>query len=404
MAQSSAGAAIHSGISMVSYPPPVPDTAAYIDFSEMNDSCNAWTGLCPAPIPDVWIRGDSIFSSYGIKPDSALTAEVVRLQSYLAALSNPTAVSAAFDSLFDSLCVAAPAKAWSRSAHLGIGAFFVKTGEGKYACLVIYDRYVGGLDRWYFYRAYQDDGTRWLYKGIGPVAKWDSVLVIPHFFSGRPDPVFVLRDSADVTQVRLAVIRLAQTAAQNGVPLMGGYPVWGSLEVVYGQPSFSSMWYAPVDAARDSVAVQLSQTDVRMVPDSAGSFEAMILGMLIRENPVSIIGTDTIDAKAFIKLMTQVSPVVTLRPIGEKALQKTYGRVRYLPQHRTLEAAIECPQHVSVAVFDCLGRRTRVLYGGMVQKGFWRLTVPKSGVGAVRFILVDIGGVQSVFADAQPKE
>ena len=393
-------ASVHSGIGMMPEPP-YQDTATHIDFSAMQDSCTLKPGLCPWRVQDIWIRGGSLYSTYGIVPDSLLGQAAVKLyQEKGVMISNPAAITALYDSLFDTRYAIAPAKGWMKSVRLGTGAFYVKTSEGQYASLVIFDQYIGVIDRYYFYWAYQDNGSRWLYKGAGSISMWDSVIVRPHIFSGRPaDPVFVIRDSANVQSIRHMVDSISDLIYTIGMVKSGGYPWWGGIGVTYCAPGYSSRIYYPLETGKDSIASQLSTGNIRVIPDEGTSFEKFIIQILIKEDPVSVFHGDTIEAAP---LMKQFFPnsVGILLSFQEHAYKYfAVNQVRYLPKNHSLEFRLGSPEYVSVAVFDCRGRLITSLENRLVGAGQSQLallrTIPMSGVG---FLRIQIGGRSSAAA------
>jgi hypothetical protein len=389
--QVSSRATLRSGTGDAPDPPYQPDTAIRIDFSLMDDSCSSKIiRQCPCTENDLWIKGDSIRSAYGIEADSVLGALAIQRAM---PISNPSAVGPVFDSLFDSLCVVAPVKGWTKSVHLQPGAFYIKTSEGGYGLLVIFGQYVGGIDRYYYYWAYQEDGMRWLYKGIGPVSGRDSVFVEPFCFSGRQDPIFGLRDSADLTLLHRTIDSLTNLAAAIGIA-KPGYPSWGGIGVSYNMPAL----YPPVEGMHDSVAVLFSQGNARSFPDPGGMFEALLVSLLRKEDPVSIIGTDTVEAVPLLRMLGQIPDAALPRSVGNTVINGMQGSIRYLRPQRAVEVRLDRPRHVSVVVFDCLGKRQAVVFDGVLAAGTrcFSLSTYSGGVSLVR-ILVE--NAESVFVD-----
>ena len=343
-------AAVHTGIGMMQ-DPPYQDTANHIDFSVMQDSCSLKPGLCPWPVQDLWINGSSLYSLYGIVPDTLLGQAAVKLyQEKGDIISNPAAITALYDSLFDTQFIVAPARGWMTAVRLGLGAYYVKTCEGQYASLVIFDQYIGGIDRYYFYWAYQDNGSQWLYKGAGSISRWDSVIVRPHVFSGRMDPVFVIRDSANVQSIRYAIDSLTTLILQNGIALPSNRSWWPGIGIFYCAPTYSNRMYFPFETGDDSIGSQL-----RVMADKGNLFQRFIINILIKEDPVSMIGTDTVEAAPLMKYFFS-APVGVLPYLrGNASKQATGTSVRYLPKNHSLEFRLGSPEYVSVAIFDHRG-------------------------------------------------
>jgi hypothetical protein len=400
-------ASVHTGIGMASSPP-YQDTATHIDFSAMQDSCTLKPGLCPWPIQDIWIKGNTLYSLYGIVPDTLLGQAAVKLfQEKGVMISNPGVITSLYDSLFNTQCVVAPTRGWMKSARIQCGAYYMKTSEGQYASLVIFDQYIGGIDRYYFYWAYQDNGFRWLYKGAGSISMWDSVIVRPHIFSGRPDPVFVICDSVNVQSIRQAIDSLTVMIMQNGITLPGGHFWWPGIGITYCEPVYSSRMYLPFETGKDSIACQMydpisSQpvpANARVMADKDNSFQQLIIDILIREDPVSIIGTDTIEAAPLMKYF--FPPPVGILPYiqGSTSKHLAGNAVRYVPEHRVLEFRLCSPEYISVAVFDCRGRMITALHNRLVDAGQTQLSLPRTiSMSGVGFLRVQIGGQSSAAA------
>ena len=397
-------AAVHTGIGMMSSPP-YQDTATHIDFSAMQDSCTLKPGLCPWPVQDIWIKGGSLYSIYGIVPDTLIGQAAVKLyQEKGVMISNPAAITALYDSLFDTQYAVAPARGWIKSVRLGLGAFYVKTSEGKYASLVIFDQYIGGIDRYYFYWAYQDNGSRWLYKGAGSISMWDSVIVSPHIFSGLPDPVFVIRDSANVQSIRQAIDSLTVLILQNGITLPGGHFWWPGIGITYCAPVYSSSMYFPFETGKDSIACQMYDpitshpvpVNALVMADKGNSFQRFIINILIKEDPISTINKDTIEAAP---LMRHFFPdPVGILPYLQVSTSKDLAGdpVRYLPKNHSLEFRLGSPEYVSVAIFDCRGRLITALQNRFVEAGQSQLSLPHTiSMSGVGFLRVQIGGRSS---------
>jgi hypothetical protein len=397
-------ASVHTGIGMIS-DPPYQDTANHIDFSAMQDSCTLKPGLCPWPQQDLWIKGNTLYSLYGIVPDTLLGQAAVKLyQEKGVIISNPAAITALYDSMFDTQYVVAPARGWMNSVRLALGAFFVKTSEGWYASLVIFDQYIGGYNRFYFYWAFQDSGTRWLYKEAGPVSMWDSVIVRPHIFSGRYDPVFMIHDYANVQSIRQAIDSLTELIFQNGITLPGLHSWWPGIGVTYCAPVYSSRMYFPFETGKDSIAYQMydpisSQpvpVNARVMADKGNSFQRFITDILIKEDPVSIIGTDTIEAAPLMKYFFP-PPVGIVPHFVENASKHVAEKaVRYVPEHQALEFRLNLPEHVSVALLDCRGRMITAIKDRRIEAGRSQLSLPRAiSMSGVGFLRIKIGGRNS---------
>jgi hypothetical protein len=198
-----------------------------------------------------------------------------------------------------------------------------------------------------------------------------------------------------VALLHRAIDSLSNLAATIGIR-SSEFPKYGGILVGNRQPIYMS---TPVlEAMHDSLMVSFAPGNVWSIPDTGGSFAALLLSMLRREKPVSIIGYDTIEATWFLKMVDQATVALPPRSAGSAALNRTGGPVRFFPQQRAVEVRLERPQHVSVAVFDCLGKRQYVLFVGVLAAGQRRFSLSSSARG-VSLIRVQVGGAESVFID-----
>jgi hypothetical protein len=385
-------AEVQSGLGILYQPTP----QSCVDFSELRDSCASSTASCACPQPDVGITGMELTSTFGIQADTVLGAAALQLyQQKGVMISNPGVLTQLFDSLLIQRYVFARVNGYAKSVKLGQGVYFIRTSEGDYAALVIFGQYIGGIDRYYYYWAYQNDGLRLLYKGAGPRAKFDSVVVDPHIFSGRMDPVFVIRDSANVAAVRLKVDSLNTLFGTQGGSIAKNYMWWPGIRVTYRQPSYSSYMYFPIETGRDSIACTFTN-DAWVLVDKGSRFQRFIVDILIKEDPVSIIGTDTIEAAPLFKMLPYFTGVVPTRNSRYGASGAKEG-IRFLPKASAIEVTLASPRNVSVELFDGRGRMTAVLHKGIAQPGLSRISLAgKSAVSGIGFIRVKIDGRTSI--------
>jgi hypothetical protein len=225
-----------------------------------------------------------------------------------------------------------------------------------------------------------------MYFNPTPTAKWDSVIVDPHIFSGRPDPRFVIHDSVNVALVRHKVDSLHTELAVRGVGTPQNRSWWPGLRVTYEPPSFSSMLYYPLETGHDSIACTYSN-ETRTVVDKGRAFQQFIIDILIKENPISIRGNDTIGAAELFRtfpVFTGISP----DRHSPSPLPGGKEKVSLRSNGGALDYSIGSAKRVTVELFDGKGRRIDVLYSGILQPGSSRIALPRkaaaNGAGVVR--------------------
>jgi hypothetical protein len=201
---------VRSGFWTYLEPNPHGDSLSRIDFSEAASFCSSdgtgWS--CSCPDADITFKGDTIRAANGI----AFSASVdIRLQTMY---MNNLTISLDREGLF---CMDSMMKRYRlQEPGLGLGyatsissrntSYFVKTKENRYAMLIKVGEYIGGINRTYYYWAFQPDTGVLLYKDrLFDVPK--SLSIALDVFSGRPNPTFFLTDSASIeTIVRQAYV------------------------------------------------------------------------------------------------------------------------------------------------------------------------------------------------------
>jgi hypothetical protein len=388
-------AAIQSGLGTLIIQSPSPGKTPCIDFSELRDSCSLLPAACPCAMADVTIPvNDTAImaaATYGIQADTALGAAAHRLYQEKGILfSDAKNVVRLYDSLLQQRYTVARVQGYTDSVRIGKGAYYIRTSEGRFALLVVFDQSAGAIDKYYYYWAYQDDGSRLLYKGSGPRAKWDSVIVEPHIFSGRVDPSFLIHDSANVAILKRFVDSLQTVIYTQGSTTTPNHSWWPGIRVTYCPAPFSSMIYFPLETGRDSIAC-LFQDNPKIVQDKERAFQRYVIDVLIKEDPVSIIGADTIEAALLFKsysFFTEVSPYRH----STGAVPKGRERVSVRSNGSMLSFLCDSPQRTVVETFDASGRNTGIIYNGVIPPGISRIALPqKAAAGGVIIIRVKTG-------------
>jgi hypothetical protein len=339
----------------------------------------------------------SFTSAYGIQSDTVLGAAALQLYKEKGVmLSDPGAITRLFDSLLRQRYVVARVQGYATSIRAGLGAYYVRTSEGRYASLIIFDQFIGGINKYYYYWSYQNDGSRALYKGSGPKAKNDSVIINPHIFSGRMDPVFVIRDSVNVAAIKRKVDSISSVIYNQGIPVTGNVRKWPGMTVTYFPPLYSSMLYFPLETGKDSI-VQVVPNTPRAAIDKGNLFERFIVDILIKEDPVSVIGADTIEAAVLFK---QFDPFNTGISPNRRTIEfspEVGNRIHVVPHGRVLELLLDSPRHVSITMFDGQGRRLAMAHEGMIKAGRLRVALPRpDGASRVALIRVSMDGRTSI--------
>jgi hypothetical protein len=144
--------------------------------------------------------------------------------------------------------------------------FLATTREGGHVLLMQTYRYIGGYDRFSFYWVYQSSGDTAFYKNelISPV---DSLTITPNIFSGRPDPVFTIRDknfaTALITRLSFSFNKLLNPSIQ--------ILAWDSGSTL---GSFSSVWIRKIASNNDYPAYHFTNDNVffHQMPQEISSF------------------------------------------------------------------------------------------------------------------------------------
>jgi hypothetical protein len=156
-----ASAEVRSGFWTYLEPNPQGDSLSRMDFSALTPFCfsSGSGGSCACPDADITFKGDTIRAANGI----AFSASVdIRLQTMY---MNNLTISLDREGLF---CMDSMMKRYRlQEPGLGLGyatsvfsrntSYFVKTKENRYAMLIKVGEYIGGINRTYYYWAYQPD-------------------------------------------------------------------------------------------------------------------------------------------------------------------------------------------------------------------------------------------------------
>jgi hypothetical protein len=177
--------------------------ASRVDFSNFTSFCQSMGGAqrCSLKVADCSFRYDSIFSPNGIYCDSSLSASMQAQFVSGRSISGKDRLELFYlDSMMKKTTLIAPQSNFRHSIPGQSGVFFIKTAENRNAVMIKLGQYIGGIDRTWYYWAYQPDSSSKLYRDrLFDLP--DTLKIAADVFSGRPNPVFSLTDSAGVAAI-----------------------------------------------------------------------------------------------------------------------------------------------------------------------------------------------------------
>lgn len=192
-------AAVRSGIFVYQFPTEKSIEGVPIDFSvaqEFTVMDTMTPGIAPDEFTDIIFKKDSIVASEGmvVASNPGFYDKYIKGKNlgyddtrfYLDSMARKETLKT------NSFLIA---KAFEPAVHIRDTLYLIKTRENTFAALIKINEYIGGIDRYYYYWIYQDSpADDKLYK--------DNILIVPDsiriglsIFSGRPDPVFAIKDS-----------------------------------------------------------------------------------------------------------------------------------------------------------------------------------------------------------------
>jgi hypothetical protein len=195
-----ADAEVRSG--MWTYIHPSADSAASkVDFSNYLTFCGSMGSVprCSLKVTDCFFRYRSIIARNGVYYDSSINALFGSIVSRKTIKSDREALFY-LDSMAKKSSLEAPQGEYSDSIPAQSGVFFVKTSENRSAVMIKAGEYMGDIERMWFYWAYQPDSGGILYRDrLFDLP--DTLKIAADVFSGRPNPVFTLTDSAAIATI-----------------------------------------------------------------------------------------------------------------------------------------------------------------------------------------------------------
>jgi hypothetical protein len=205
------------------------------------------------------------------------------------------------DSMMKLFTLQAPQTGYSKSCPIKNllstnGVFFIKTSENRYAALVKTGQYIGGIDRTYFYWAYQPDSGTTLYKNNFYQLP-DSLSITVDVYSGRPNPTFKLTDPSGIGEiVRQSYLSvntlLDSTRKRTGTSLVNGKlgyrGLWAS--GMFG-PAITTDHAPTVDVSGGLITYYnvglISEIPPRLLYDKNSELEKLIIRVCYKNNLVS---------------------------------------------------------------------------------------------------------------------
>ena len=193
------------------------------DFSKLTPFCSNSTGSsqCSLDVADVDFSGyQKVLAPGGIMFDSALGTQIQT--EYLSGRTISLYREGLFylDSMMKKRGLTAPTAGYADSCPLNKDVYFLKTSEGRSAVMLKVGEYFGGIDRTYYYWAYRPEDDGILHK-TALFETPESLSITVDAFSGRPNPVFILRDSAGIAEIVHQIYVSVNTLLDSSVKRTG---------------------------------------------------------------------------------------------------------------------------------------------------------------------------------------
>ncbi len=204
---------VRSGFWTLLYPPSTDSIRSHVDFSVLASFCRTEGGSqkCSLAVTDCYFRNDTVFAPYGGYYDSSASANL-QAQFIAGKAITSTDRDGLFylDSMMKKIVLKSPQNGFRNFLPGRSGVFFVKTSENRNAVMIKTGEYIGGINRIWYYWAYQPDSSDALFKNRLALSSTSAFSITANVFSGRTDPFFSLTDSAAI-----ALITHAALAAMN---------------------------------------------------------------------------------------------------------------------------------------------------------------------------------------------
>jgi hypothetical protein len=176
-----------------------------IDLSELTPFCELDIKKCRQAIADAdFSAGNTISAPFGICTDSAISAAIQTR--YMSGKNIAMDREGLFylDSMMKAYSLLAPQTDFTTKIAGSKALYFLRTSENRTAVIIKIGEYIGGIDRTYYYWAYQSDTGRVLFKNVlYELPK--SLYIDVDVFSGRANPPFVFSNAAGIAQIIHAI-------------------------------------------------------------------------------------------------------------------------------------------------------------------------------------------------------
>jgi hypothetical protein len=369
------------------------------DFSELTPFCSAneTTFYCPfnGENVDFTIYLSSIRAPGGIQYDSALGAAIQA--EYLSGKTITLDREGLFylDSMIKKRGLAAPTSGYLDSCSKNKMAYFLKTKEGRFATLIKVGEYIGGINRIYYYWVYRPDNDGILHKtALFETPK--SLNITVDAFSGRPNPVFTLKDSAGISEIVHQIYVSVNTLLDPSVKRTETVPCsqglgYRKLSVIgmFGPDHPLSSYMPTIEICNGGITYN-KVSPVSTLPESQQLYdpgqrlEKLIIRVCCR---LGLTASDMYGEVSFcdiipdsLKDLNEVLPGrMPERREGTIAFRRLSGdRIVYLVQQAGL---------VRVNLFDMRGRKIAPVIGRYHLPGEYTLELGKNNVGAGVYFL-----------------
>jgi hypothetical protein len=367
------------------------------DFSELTPFCSAneTTFYCPfnGENVDFTIYFSSIRAPGGIQYDSALGAAIQA--EYLTGKQITRDREGLFylDSMMKKRGQAAPTTGYLDSCPKNRIVYFLTTKEGNFATMIKVGEYIGGINRTYYYWVYRPDNDGILHKtALFETPK--SLNITVDAFSGKPNPVFTLKDSAGIAEIVHQIYVSINTLLDPSVKRTETVPC--SQGLGYRKLTVSGMFDSgdvPSSSYKPTIEIcnagityfKVSPNSSVMPPqqlyDPGRRLEKLIIRVCCRLGLVTADGTQFCDLiPDNLKDLSEARPDrMAERREGAIAFRRLSGdRIVYLVKQAGL---------VRVNLFDTRGRKIAPVIGRYHLPGEYTLELGKNNVGAGVYFL-----------------
>ncbi|NLE00530.1 MAG: hypothetical protein GX640_11710, partial [Fibrobacter sp.] len=268
----------HSSIFQIQYP----GSTVHVNSSQQGDTCIV--SYKSGSSGDLHFRFDSIVSDYGILYDEAVDNRIKSLM-------NPNVFDSEakfyFDLMLSEEALVAPQSGYKSSAPAGKTAYFIKTSPATYGLIINFFNYFGGIDRHHYYLVRNEEGESRLFKEVIQDLP-SSLSFVAEVFSGRRNPVFTIKNQANVKKLLCAIYKSTDYIRNPSLVIQNPDP-WPPLSTFFIYDIFNgcSGNNIEVKVAREMVRIT-RRSNVVYMSDFSSKLYLTILEVGRDENPVSV--------------------------------------------------------------------------------------------------------------------